>query len=138
MDHLSKIGRSKVMAGIKSRDTGLERQLRRALWASGVRGYRIAPKGIPGRPDVCFTARKIAIFVNGCFWHVCPKCYLRPTTNVAFWRSKASENKNRDKRVQKELKSIGFGVIVIWEHTIKENLPRVIRFIKAQLRNRRR
>ena len=134
MDHLSRAGRSKVMSAIKSRDTRLELAVRQALWRMRLRGYRVSPRGIPGRPDVYFSRKKIAVFVNGCFWHACDKCYKRPRTNVAFWRAKARANKERDQRTRKQLEDLGVRVIVLWEHTIRKDFAALTRRLAKQIR----
>ena len=74
---------------------------------------------LPGRPDFCFVRQKVAVFVDGCFWHGCPKCYTRPKTNKQFWDEKRAANRARDKRVGKDLKARGFLVIRIYEHELK-------------------
>ena len=74
---------------------------------------------LPGRPDFCFVRQKVAVFVDGCFWHGCPKCYTRPKTNKQFWDEKRAANRARDRRVGKELKARGFQVIRIYEHELR-------------------
>ncbi len=80
---------SKTMSAIKAKNTKPELLLRKALWHSGVKGYRLHWKKVPGRPDIAFPGKKIAIFVNGCFWHRCPICNPSlPKTNISFWTDK--------------------------------------------------
>lgn len=74
---------------------------------------------LPGKPDFCFVRQKVAVFVDGCFWHGCPKCYTRPKTNRQFWDEKRMANQERDKRVGRELKARGFMVIRVFEHELK-------------------
>ena len=89
---------SKVMSANKSKDTKPEIKLRKILWKEGIRGYRLNWKKAPGRPDIAFPGRKIAIFINGCYWHRCPKCELPlPKSNVQFWKDKFDNNIARDK-----------------------------------------
>jgi DNA mismatch endonuclease (patch repair protein) len=104
-----------------------EISFRKALWAAGAKGFRVKSK-LPGRPDIVFPARKTAIFVNGCFWHLCSVCDLpRPSANAAFWRSKLEANRARDSRVRVELEALGWCVHVIWEHEIRPDpLPRAL------------
>ncbi|MGH7641716.1 MAG: very short patch repair endonuclease [Candidatus Dormibacteria bacterium] len=104
------------MARVKSRDTGLELRLRRALWAAGLR-YRIRPK-LPGTPDLSFPRARLAIFVDGCFWHGCPDHYRRPATNVAFWAAKLDRNVTADRAADAALGELGWGVIRVWEHDV--------------------
>ncbi len=107
---------SKVMSANKSKNTKPEIILRKALWAAGYRGYRCNYKKIPGRPDIAFPKKKIAIFVHGCFWHICPKCKLPlPKSNSDFWRNKFQKNELRDKNKIELLKKDGWKVLVVWE-----------------------
>jgi DNA mismatch endonuclease (patch repair protein) len=75
---------------------------------------------LPGRPDFCFLRQKVAVFIDGCFWHGCPKCYRRPKTNKRFWDEKRAANQSRDKKVSKELRARGFVVIRVYEHQLKK------------------
>jgi DNA mismatch endonuclease (patch repair protein) len=82
---------SRLMKANKSADTKPEMALRKALWQAGARGYRLHPKQVPGRPDMAFPAKRLAVFVHGCFWHQCPHCEGKkayPRANVEFWRKK--------------------------------------------------
>jgi len=103
-DVFDKGTRSYIMSRIKGKDTKPEIVLRKALFASGLRGYRIHRKDLPGRPDIAYFGRRIAIFVHGCFWHRCPHCQLvLPKTNTAFWQSKFEANQARDKKKAQQL-----------------------------------
>lgn len=76
---------SRVMSANKGKDSKPETTLRKKIWSEGLKGYRLHYKKIPGRPDICFVSKKVAIFVNGCFWHRCPKCnYSLPKNNTEF------------------------------------------------------
>lgn len=122
---------SHVMSRNRAKDTSPELTLRRALWASGMRGYRLHPRGIPGRPDVAFIGRRLAIFVNGCFWHHCPVCDLPiPESNRDFWQAKFDRNQARDARKLRELQEAGWRTVVVWEHEIRDDLPGVLRRIR--------
>lgn len=89
---------SRVMSANKGKNTKPELSLRRALRQTGIRGYRLNWKKAPGRPDIAFPGRKIAIFVNGCFWHRCPYCHPGfPKSHRSLWRRKFVDNKRRDK-----------------------------------------
>ena len=83
-DKHTKEQRSKNMKAVKSKNTKQELKLSRILWKNGFR-YKIHPKEIFGKPDIVFTKYKIAIFVDGCFWHKCPQCFKLPASNVEFW-----------------------------------------------------
>lgn len=124
---------SKVMSANKAKDTKPELMLRRKLIQEGLRGYRIHYKKAPGSPDICFTTKKIAIFIHGCFWHRCPKCKLPlPKSNRVFWQKKFNNNKKRDKDKIDLLVSNGWQAMVFWECDIKEDLNSVIGRIKKQ------
>ena len=132
MDKLSKEQRSKLMASVKGLNTGLERKLRSSLWSAGIKGYRVNFK-IRGTPDIYFPKSKLAIFVDGCFWHRCPKCYTKPKTNVAYWEKKVEENVKRDREVNSYLRKSGYKVIRIWEHEIRNSKDSAVGRITAEL-----
>ncbi len=125
---------SKVMSANKAKGTKPEILLRKQLWDKGLRGYRLNYKKAPGKPDIAFTSKKLAIFVNGCYWHRCPKCnYQLPKNNTQFWEEKFQRNIDRDKRKNAELKAIGWSVITVWECEIKENINTVVTRIELLL-----
>lgn len=130
-DCFTKEKRSKVMSKIKSKNTKPELKLRKALWAKGYR-YRIHTK-LHGKPDITFPSRKIAIFIDGCFWHKCPKCYKKPKSNQKYWIPKIERNVERDKENIRNLKKLGWKTIRIWEHDIKKNIELVIKKINQQI-----
>lgn len=115
---------SRLMKANKSKGTKPELFLRKALWESGVRGYRLHLKDVPGRPDVAFPGKKLAVFVHGCFWHQCPHCEGKkayPRSNQEFWRNKFADNAARDVRVQELLAQQGWRSIVLWECEVKQD-----------------
>jgi len=84
---------SRIMSSIKDKNTKPELIIRKALWEKGIRGYRLHWKKAPGKPDIAFPSKKVAIFVNGCYWHRCPHCKLSlPKTNSEFWKNKFQKN----------------------------------------------
>ena len=115
-DVLTPAQRRHCMSSIRGRDTRPEVRLRKALWALGLR-YRLRSK-LPGRPDLVFVADHVAVFVDGCFWHQCPKHAVWPKNNSSFWRRKLEANVKRDRRNNRELKLQGWKVIRIWEHEV--------------------
>jgi DNA mismatch endonuclease (patch repair protein) len=119
-DRLTPSQRKFNMAQIKSKNTVPEIIIRKLLYHSGVRGYRVH-YSLPGKPDIVFVRKKIAIFIDGCFWHKCPQCFVEPETRKEFWLKKINSNVNRDKRVSHQLKSKGWTVKRIWEHQIYDN-----------------
>ena len=127
---------SRVMSSNKAKNTKPELTLRKALFANGIRGYRLNWKNAPGTPDIAFPGKKIAIFVNGCYWHRCPLCDLPlPKTNIKFWKNKFENNIDRDERKTKELCDIGWKVITIWECEIEDDAMNKIITIKKILNN---
>lgn len=120
------------MSAIRAKNTRPELIFRRALQKAGIRGYRLHSKKVPGKPDICFQGKKIAIFVHGCFWHRCPYCKLIiPKTHKGFWNKKFCANKLRDKRKSQELTRAGFHVIEIWECRIKKNTTMYVDKVKS-------
>lgn len=117
-DVLTKTQRSFNMSQIKSTNTTPELILRKILYSNGLRGYRLHCKLIMGKPDIVFVKNKIAIFVDGCFWHKCPECFIKPQTKTAFWMKKINSNVKRDKKTNVVLRSDGWKVIRFWEHEI--------------------
>lgn len=112
--------RRAIMRANRRRDSAPELALRAELHARGLR-YRVdfpirIPDSRPVRPDVVFTRQRVAVFVDGCFWHGCPVHGTQPTANASYWGPKIEENKARDQRHTRELESLGWKVIRIWEH----------------------
>jgi len=103
------------MRGIRTRRTGVELRARRVLRQSGVK-FRGNVKSLPGSPDLVIPDLSLAIFVNGCFWHGCPRCFKAPKHNRAWWMKKIANNKRRDRRVARALRNQGYSVMNLWEH----------------------
>lgn len=119
-DIVSKKKRSLMMAAVRQRNTSPELNLRRALHGSGLR-YALHRRDLPGTPDVVLVRYRMAIFVNGCFWHRhrgCPKA-TTPAIRAAFWRNKFAANVDRDRRAQRLLRAEGWKVFVVWECQVK-------------------
>ncbi len=108
--------RSQVMSRVRSKDTGPELLVRRALWAAGIR-YRLHDTLLPGHPDLVLAGRHTVVFVHGCFWHRHENCPRNrtPKTRVEWWTAKFSRNKTRDTEVRSLLEAAGWRVFVIWE-----------------------
>lgn len=117
--YLTTPGRSRNMAAIRRRDTKPEVALRSALHRSGYRFRKDLPIRADGkliRPDIVFTKRKVAIFVDGCFWHSCPVHGRRPTSNTDYWAPKLAGNAKRDRDQTTALRASGWTVMRFWEH----------------------
>jgi len=106
---------SAQMKRMPREDSGPELRLRRILHSRGLR-YRTNLRGLPGTPDLVFSATKIAVFVDGCFWHQCPEHGTMPKANGDWWREKLDRNVERDRRVDGELEELGWLPIHVWEH----------------------
>lgn len=122
---------SRVMSANKGKNTGPEVKLRKSLQQSGLTEYKLHPKGLPGRPDIIFPRSRLAIFVNGCYWHRCPTCKLPlPKSNRAFWRMKFKLNMERDRRNLLELRAQGWKALTLWECKLERNLEKWVRCIE--------
>jgi DNA mismatch endonuclease (patch repair protein) len=129
-DPLSKEARSHLMSRVRTRDTAPEVALRKALFAAGLRGWRCHPRGVLGRPDVAFTRRRVAVFVDGAFWHGHPDYYWGQSG--PFWDAKIERNRARDARVSAELEAEGWRVLRIWDFEVERELPACVhRVIEA-------
>ena len=123
--------RSKAMGAVKgSGNKTTEVRFRLALVRNGIKGWKVRPKGIIGSPDFIFFKKKIIIFVDGCFWHGCPKCGHIPKTNNSFWSKKFERNKSRDRKNNRNLRREGYKVLRFWEHDIKNDLQKCISRLK--------
>lgn len=114
--------RRRVMQAIKASDTKPEIIIRRIVRSLGFPGYRLHRKDIPGKPDIAFIGRRLAIFVNGCFWHghSCQRGRRAPKTNITYWHQKIEGNKARDKAHRKELSKLGWHSLIIWECELRD------------------
>jgi DNA mismatch endonuclease, patch repair protein len=134
MDVLTPRQRSHCMSRIRGKDTGPEVALRRALWAARLR-YRLH-YSIPGRPDIAFPGARVAVFVDGCFWHGCPLHSVKPKTNPEFWQRKIGMNMSRDHAVVQLLRAEGWSVLRFWEHEVNENASKVTARIARTVRRK--
>lgn len=128
MDVLTPQQRSHCMSRIRGKNTTPERHLRAELWALGFR-YRLNYP-VFGKPDIVLPGRKVAIFVDGCFWHSCPEHGARPKTNAKFWKQKLKRNADRDLKVNKSLTKEGWTVLRFWEHEVHRDVAGVLKKIE--------
>jgi DNA mismatch endonuclease (patch repair protein) len=105
------------MARVKAKNTGPELALRRALWDQGVRGWRCHRRGLPGSPDLAFGRARLAVFVDGAFWHGHPSKYW-PGRSGSYWDAKIERNKQRDRGVDAALESQGWSVLRVWDFEV--------------------
>ena len=129
-DKITKAQRSYIMSRIRGTRTKPELIVRENIDG---RKLRYQPKGIPERPDFANKSKKIALFIDGCFWHKCPRCYKPPKSNKKYWKAKVERNTKRDRHVNRKMRKEGWTVIRFWEHQVKENELHVIKKINEQL-----
>ena len=120
MDRVSKEQRSLVMSTVRAKGTKLEDRFCAALRGEGMRGFRRNVESLPGRPDVVFRAARVAIFLDSCFWHGCPRHLRMPASNLDYWTQKIRRNKARDKAAARLLRADGWTVVRVWEHRLRD------------------
>jgi DNA mismatch endonuclease (patch repair protein) len=123
------------MSRVKTKDTAPEVALRRALWSAGIRGWRLHPKDVPGRPDLIFRGRRIAVFVDGAFWHGHPDHYWGQSG--PFWDAKITKNRERDERVNQELGAGGWAVLRFWDFEVEREAQTCAERVQGALSNTR-
>lgn len=124
-DVLTKAQRKLNMSRIRGKDTSPEIKIRKLLFSKGIRGYRVNYK-LTGKPDIVFPGKKVAVFIDGCFWHKCPIHFQEPDTRKEFWLDKINRNVERDQIVNLKLKEAGWRILRIWEHQVRENPDLVV------------
>lgn len=120
------------MSRIRSKNTKPELMLRKLMSKNRIRGYRIHSE-IYGKPDIVFSKYRLAIFIDGCFWHKCKQCFIVPETNKKFWMKKIRSNVRRDKIVNRMLHKEGYSVIRFPEHAIRNDLNRCYTILYKKL-----
>jgi len=131
-DVFTKEKRSWIMSRIRSKNTKIELALRKILWNEGLR-YRIHYKKLPGKPDVVFPSKKVAVFIDSHFWHGYDWEKKKKKIKNKYWQWKISYNIERDKKNNEKLKKMGWKVLRFWEHEIKENPDKCVQKIKKAL-----
>jgi DNA mismatch endonuclease, patch repair protein len=109
------------MKNLPRKNTGPEIALRRCLHRRGVR-FRLHRRDLPGSPDIVIVRLRIAVFVNGCFWHGCPEHAVAPKSNAEWWAEKLRKNRERDARKDTELRELGWKAVHVWEHENPEQV----------------
>lgn len=129
-DTLSPSQRSTAMRAVKSANTTPEMAVRKAAHTLGLR-FRLHRSDLPGKPDLVFPSRRIALFVHGCFWHghTCPRGARIPKTNTPYWSAKIARNTARDVRNCDALRLLGWRAVILWECEVRDRaaLPELIR-----------
>lgn len=127
-------GRSRNMRANRRVNTKPEREIRSALHRRGLRfrkDYRLDLDAARVRPDIVFTAKRVAVFVDGCFWHACPIHGRNPAVNEWYWSPKLQKNVERDRRADRALADAGWVVVRIWEHeAIEAAVDRVLEILE--------
>jgi len=125
VDTLTQEERSRRMSGIRYRgNRSTEWRFRAALVSAGIRGWKMHVRSVPGIPDFFFPTLNLAVFVDGCFWHGCRRCARRtPRKNRAYWAPKLRANVQRARRLRRQLRRDGCGVLRIWEHELRSGPP---------------
>ncbi|MGW4929697.1 very short patch repair endonuclease [Agromyces sp. NPDC004153] len=126
--------RRRNMQANRRRDTAPERALRSLLFAEGFRyrcDFRVDLEGVRARPDIAFPRAKVAIFVDGCFWHGCPEHFTEPRRNTDYWRPKLERNRARDRAQTVALETAGWRVIRVWEHVAPQTALGIVSDVLA-------
>lgn len=136
-DFLSPDTRSRVMSRIGSKDTKPELTLRSALFAAGIRGWRCHPKDVPGKPDIAFIKWKVAVFVDGRFWHGHPD-YFTFGKSGSYWDAKIARTQERDRLADEALAEADWLVIRFWDFEVEQDLPGCVEEVAAVLEEAKR
>lgn len=135
MDNLTKRQRKKNMQNIRSKNTLPEKLVMRVLRKRRVY-FSTHANDIEGKPDIVFRKKKIVVFIDSDFWHCHPKRFIKPKTNVKYWKAKIKHNKKRDKEVNHQLRKAGWKVIRLWEYDIKHHFNSAINKIFKAIPNK--
>ena len=126
------------MKGNRSKGTSPEKKLAQLLDSRGLKSYIMHDRMMPGSPDFIFPNEKLAIFVNGCYWHRCPYCRPNfPKSNVNYWTAKFQRNRQRDVENRSDLRAMGWRPMVVWECVLRRSSTRVAARIRRKLEESR-
>lgn len=137
MDITDKATRSRMMASVRVRNTRPELVLRKALRDAGILGYRLHRRDVPGSPDIAWLGAKVAVFVDGAFWHGHPSAFT-PGKSGEFWDRKIAANQERDRRVDRELEDAGWVSLRFWDFEVYHDTAGCVSKIRSILEARRR
>ena len=136
MDVFTKKKRSEVMSHIRGRgNKATELAFLKILRSNKIKGWR-RHLNLLGKPDFVFKNKRVVVFIDGCFWHCCPRHFQYPKTNKIFWKNKLNSNNIRDKRINRQLGSMGWNVIRFWEHDLEYHTQKVVDKLMSTLLNR--
>lgn len=126
--------RSRIMSSIRGKNNKTtERRLQMALVRNSIAGFTLQSRDVIGKPDIYFKKERLAIFVDGCFWHGCQKCGHVPKSNTKFWTLKIQRNRVRDQLTSRSLTSTGTSVMRFWEHQLKEDIEACVAQVRRNL-----
>lgn len=132
-DRMSSAQRSLTMSRIRSTGNATtELRFRRLARAAHIVGWRRG-SALAGRPDFVFALQRIVVFIDGCFWHRCPRCYAPPKSNRRYWKGKAARNVARDRLINRHLRAHGWRILRLWEHSLREEPDRCVRRLQTLL-----
>ena len=115
------------MSQIRSRgNRSTEKRLRACFVCRGIKGWTVQAKDVLGKPDFIFPSVRLAIFVDGCFWHGCPQCARPPHSNKKYWHEKVIRNRIRDRKVSTSLRRSGWHVVRVWEHEVQRSSELIV------------
>src|SRR4051794_27457591 len=134
-DTRTKEQRSRIMAAVRGKHTSPEVALRKALYAAGIRGWRCHYKPAPGTPDLAWPGLRVAVFVDGAFWHGHPSRH-KPGRSGEYWDTKIARNVERDRAADAALAAAGWIVVRVWDFEVRRDLTAVIERVVAALRDR--
>lgn len=121
-DSLSQADRSALMARVRPHgNKSTELQFVNTITRLGIDGWVMQPPNISGHPDVYFPQQRLVIFLDGCFWHACPKCGRLPKSRTEFWTTKIQNNRRRDQSISRSLRRQGYHVMRLWEHSLRDD-----------------
>jgi DNA mismatch endonuclease (patch repair protein) len=131
-DNLKPEDRRKTMQSVKGKGTRLEKRLFAMLARMGLKGWKKNVENITGKPDIAFVNQRVAVFIDGCFWHGCPYCHRKlPETNREYWKKKIKRNIALAKSHNRQLRRDGWTVIRVWEHDIANTSKIKVRILRA-------
>lgn len=126
---------SRRLGHVRSTETGIERHFRKNLWQTGVR-YRLDNSHLPGRPDLTNRGARVAVFIDGCFWHGHVRCYRKPRHNADYWKQKIARNRRRRIVVKRQLQERGWLVLEFWGCEVKKDVEAIVSKTRDIIRRR--
>ncbi len=127
-------GNTRRMKAIRDRSNrSTEKRFRALLVRPGIKGWKLRPPDIAGKPDFYFPARRLVVFIDGCFWHGCPRCGHIPGVNRPYWKAKIERNQQRDRENGRKLREQGIRILRLWEHELQSDSRQCIRKLLSMI-----